>query len=73
LITLEQKEKLSKTILIIILPKSIQDIYLGTIMLIIPSFLLIINIISETPNETKNSSISIILFELLILPPSINF
>jgi hypothetical protein len=73
LITLEQEEKLSKTILIIILLKLVLDIYLGIIALTIPSFLLITNIISKTPNKTKNSSISIILFELPILPPSINF
>jgi hypothetical protein len=38
-----------------------------------PSFLPAINIVSETPNKTKNSSISTILFELPILSPSINF
>jgi hypothetical protein len=42
-------------------------------MLETPSSLLITNIISEALNKTKNSSMSIILFELLILPPSINF
>jgi hypothetical protein len=67
------KKKLSKIILIIIFLKLILDIYLGTIVLIIPNFLLVINIISKTPNKTKNSSISIILFELFILFPSINF
>jgi hypothetical protein len=40
---------------------------------VILSFLLAINIVSETPNKTKNSSTSITLFELFILPLSINF
>jgi hypothetical protein len=53
--------------------KLILDIYLGTIVLVIPSSLLITNIISETPNKTKNSSISTTLFELPTLPPSVNF
>jgi hypothetical protein len=73
LIILEQKEKLSKTILIVVFPKSIPDTYPGTIVLVTPSSLLITNIISETPNETKNSSTPIILFELPILLPSVNF
>jgi hypothetical protein len=42
-------------------------------VLIIPSSLLVTNTISKTPNKTKNSSMSIILFELFILFPSINF
>jgi hypothetical protein len=64
---------LSKTILIVVLPKSILDIYLGTIVLAIPSSLLVTTIVSEAPNKTKNLSTPITLFELLILPPSINF
>jgi hypothetical protein len=73
LITLEQEEKLSKTILIVVLLKSILDTYPGAIVSAIPSSLLATNIISETLNKTKNSSIPIILFELPILPLSINF
>jgi hypothetical protein len=73
LITLEQEEKLSKTTLIVVLPKSIPDTYLETIMLETPSSLLAINTISETPNKTKNSSMSTTPFELPILPPSVNF
>jgi hypothetical protein len=42
-------------------------------MLVIPSSLLAINIVSETPNKTKNSSMLITLFELFTLPPKINF
>jgi hypothetical protein len=57
----------------VVLPKSILDIYLGIIILEIPSFLPVTNIVSKAPNKTKNSSILITLFELLILPPSINF
>jgi hypothetical protein len=73
LITLKQEEKLSKTILIVILLKLLLDIYPGTIVSATPSFLPATNTISETPNETKNSSISTTLFEPPILPPSINF
>jgi hypothetical protein len=64
---------LSKTILIIVLLKSILNIYPGVIVLVIPSFLPVINIISKALNKTKNSSTPITLFELPILPPSINF
>jgi hypothetical protein len=73
LITLEQEEKLSKTILIIVFLKLILDIYPGAIPLIILSFLLVTNIISKAPNKTKNSSIPITLFELPILLLSSNF
>jgi hypothetical protein len=73
LIILEQEEKLSKTTLIIVFLKSILDIYLGTIISETPSSLLVTNIISETPNKTKNSSISITPFELPILPLNVNF
>jgi hypothetical protein len=73
LITLEQKEKLSKTTLIIVLLKSIPDTYPGAIVSEILNSLPVINIISKTPNKTKNSSISTTLFELPILPPSVNF
>jgi hypothetical protein len=73
LITPEQKEKLSKTILIVVLPKSIPDTYPGVIALAIPSFPPVITIVSETPNKTKNSSTPITPFELPILPPSVNF
>jgi hypothetical protein len=73
LITLEQEEKLSKTTLIVILLKLVLDTYPGAIISETPSSLLVTNTISEAPNETKNSSISTTPFELLILPPSINF
>jgi hypothetical protein len=73
LIILEQEEKLSKTTLIIVFLKSILDIYLGTIISETPSSLLVTNIISKTPNKTKNSSISITPFELPILPLNVNF
>jgi hypothetical protein len=42
-------------------------------VLVIPSFLLVTNIVSEALNKTKNSSIPIILFELPILLLNINF
>jgi hypothetical protein len=64
---------LSKTTLIIVLPKLVLDTYLGAAALETPSFLPVTNTISETPNKTKNSSMLITLFELPILPPSVNF
>jgi hypothetical protein len=64
---------LSKTTLIIVLPKLILDTYLGAIASEIPSSPPVTNIVSEAPNETKNSSTLITLFELPILLPSINF
>jgi hypothetical protein len=73
LITPEQEEKLSKTTLIIILLKLVLDTYPRTIVLETPSSLPATNIISEAPNKTKNSSISITPFELPILPPIVNF
>jgi hypothetical protein len=73
LIILEQEKKLSKTTLIVVLPKSILDIYPGAAALVTPSSLPATNIISEAPNKTKNLSTPIILFELPILSPSVNF
>jgi hypothetical protein len=73
LIIIEQEEKLSKTILIIILPKLILDNYPGVIILLIPSSFLVLNTPTNITNRTKDSMILIILIELFILSPSITF
>jgi hypothetical protein len=64
---------LSKTTLIVVLPKSVPDTYPGATASEILNSLPATNIISEAPNKTKNSSTSITPFEPPTPPPSVNF
>jgi hypothetical protein len=73
LIIIEQEEKLSKIILIVVFLKLILNNYPGATILLILSFSLVLNMLINITNRTEDFTILIIPIKPSILPPSMIF